>query len=137
MAHRGDALQQALSMSIRGLQSFRETCQRSGGRSAGICDYCGSTIPWSQYHCSGCGAAAPPQVPAVAASDSPDRRWVVPLLLCMVFPPVLVIVAPILFVRWIRRPNRGWIVPVLFCLLFPPAVIVVAPALLWRSPARQ
>jgi hypothetical protein len=68
----------------------------------------------------------------------PDsRQLLVPLLLCLVFPPALLVIVPILFWRWLRRDNRGWIVPVLICMAFPPAVLIVAPALLWRTPKRQ
>ena len=108
--------------------------QAAGGRPV-VCDYCGSAIPVGTARCHGCGATASGSAPKAAPEGSDttaNRHWVLPLLLCVLFPPALLVVIPIVFWRWLRRGDRGWIVPLLVCLLFPPAVLLVAPALLWR-----
>jgi 4-amino-4-deoxy-L-arabinose transferase-like glycosyltransferase len=90
--------------------------------------------------CRGCGATATSKSVAAALPGDKrpsDRQWLLPVLLCLFFPPALLVIVPILFWRWLRRDNRGWIVPVLICMAFPPAVLIVAPALLWRTPKRQ
>jgi 4-amino-4-deoxy-L-arabinose transferase-like glycosyltransferase len=121
-------------------QWLRACLLRAAGERALVCEYCGSAIPLGEVQCRGCGATATSKSVAAAlpGESMPDsRQWLVPLLLCLVFPPALLVIVPILFWRWLRRDNRGWIVPVLICMAFPPAVLIVAPALLWRTPKRQ
>lgn len=113
---------------------------RAAGARAQACDYCASAIPVGEVRCPGCGATAtvnPSTSSPTGQSTTPNRQWVLPLLLCLLFPPALLVIIPILFWRWLRREKRGWIAPLLICLFFPPAVLLVAPALLWRSPGKR
>ncbi len=101
------------------------------------CAYCASTIPVGEAECRSCGAAVSNESAPIDEVVSKKLRWVVPLLLCVVFPPALIVIAPVLFWRWLRQESRGWLLPILICLFFPPAALIVAPALLWRSPNRR
>jgi len=127
----------SLSQGGQWLKTF--LLQAAGARPQ-TCDYCASAIPVGEVRCLGCGATAPANSPTTSQASqvtTPSRQWVLPLLLCVVFPPALFVIMPIIFWRWLRRENRGWLLPLLICLFFPPAVLLVAPALLWRPPAKR
>lgn len=130
----------------RGGRWLKSLLLRAFGARPLTCDYCASAIPFGDVHCPGCGATATlgappkpsrrsaPSATTGGAGRAGSRPWLVPLLLCILFPPALLVVLPVLFWRWLRRGNTGWILPLLICVVFPPAVLLVAPALLWRRP---
>ncbi len=119
----------------QGGQWLKAFLLQAEGARAQACDYCTSAIPVGEVRCHGCGATAtvnPSTLSPTGQSTTPSRQWVLPVLLCVVFPPALLVIMPIIFWRWLRRENRGFILSLLICLFFPPAVLLVAPALLWR-----
>lgn len=115
-------------------QSLKGFVLQAMGARPRICAYCDSTIPVGDTRCCSCNAAVTDATPTIDEGQSANRPWIVPLLLCTIFPPALFILVPALFWRWLRKGNTGWILPSLICLFFPPAVLLVAPALFWRSP---
>jgi hypothetical protein len=132
--------QRATAGLVRGGQWLKAFVLQAAGARAQACDYCASAIPLGELRCPGCGATAtlePSKASADGGSALPNRQWLVPLLLCVLFPPALLVMGPLIFWRWLRTDNRGWILPLLVCLFFPPAVLLVAPALLWRSPGKR
>jgi hypothetical protein len=122
-----------LTQSARWLRAF---LLRAVGSRPLVCEYCGSAIPVGEVQCRGCGATATSKSLAAARpgeSATTDRQWLLPVLLCVVFPPAMMVIVPVLFWRWLRKERRGWLLPLLVCIVFPPAVLIVAPALLWRA----
>jgi len=122
----------------RGYERLRLLLLRATGARTLVCEYCGSAIPLGEVQCRGCGARATAksvEASRPGESTATNRHWLLPVLLCLFFPPALFVIVPILFWRWLRQEGRGWILPLLVCLVFPPAVLIVAPALLWRLPA--
>ena len=130
-----DQKQRPLAGLTPGQQWFRALLLRATGARALVCDYCGSAIPLGEVQCRGCGATATSK--SVEASQPAERTisnrpWLLPVLICLVFPPAILVFIPLLLWRWLRKDKRGWTLPLLICLVFPPAVLVVAPALFWR-----
>jgi hypothetical protein len=100
------------------------------GARPGKCTYCGSMVAIGNMRCGGCGASASIEIARTTGAETHEFFGAVPILLCVLFPPALVFVIPLLFWRWLRRADRGWVVPLLICVFFPPATLMVAPALL-------
>ena len=114
----------------RALKAF--LLQAAGARPR-ICAYCESMVSVGGLRCASCGATVTHEMPQAGETATPEKQWIIPLLLSVFFPPALLIIIPSLFWRWLRKANRGWLVPILICVFFPPAALIVAPALLWPS----
>lgn len=139
MTHFSEA-QRPLRGLTPGYRWLRAFLLRAAGARALSCEYCGSAIPLGEVQCRGCGATATSKSfeesrPGENATTS--RQWLLPVLLCLFFPPALLVIVPVLFWRWLRKERRGWLLPLLVCIAFPPAVLIVAPALLWRPPGKH
>ncbi|MEZ5825568.1 MAG: hypothetical protein R3C97_12775 [Geminicoccaceae bacterium] len=132
MPHFGNEARPRMAVDIDG-RAVRAFMLRATGAKDRVCDYCGSTIPVGERACNGCGAAVTSLPPQIAETPTGHQQWIVPVLLCFFFPPALLIVAPTLFWRWLRKENHNWFLLFGLCLFFPPAAFFVAAAWFWHK----
>lgn len=98
-----DAGLQPITLVINATQLLRVCFLQATGAREHACAYCTSILPMGDHQCAACGAKRTASSPNLEDKEPTKGNWIVPLLICLFFPPAALLVAPALL--W-RTPGK-------------------------------